>query len=119
MGGDVGRERELLVSDSEVAGAKPALTVKDKWAKYRLGLALPSLRTLRQAAGLYSHWDDHEFVNDFSRAENGDAVYAAGVKAFRDYAPVSAPSALGLYRTFRWGKHLELFFLDERSFRSA
>ena len=25
----------------------------------------------------------------------------------------------GLYRTFRWGKNLELFFLDERSFRSA
>ena len=29
------------------------------------------------------------------------------------------PSANGLYRTFRWGKNLELFFLDERSFRSA
>ena len=28
-------------------------------------------------------------------------------------------AATGLYRTFRWGKHLELFFLDERSFRSA
>ena len=25
----------------------------------------------------------------------------------------------GIYRTFRWGKNLELFFLDERSFRSA
>ena len=39
--------------------------------------------------------------------------------AFRDYAPVSYSSRDGLYRTFRWGKHLELFFLDERSFRSA
>ncbi len=53
-------------------------------------------------------------------AENGDAIYAAGVKAFTDYAPVAKPSAAtGLYRTFRWGKNLELFFLDERSFRSA
>src|SRR5262249_954077 len=25
----------------------------------------------------------------------------------------------GIYRTARWGKNLELFFLDERSFRSA
>ena len=25
----------------------------------------------------------------------------------------------GFYRTFRWGKNLELFVLDERSFRSA
>ena len=71
------------------------------------------------SAGLYSHWDDHEFVNDFSRAENGDPIYAAGVKAFTDYAPVAKPSATGLFRTFRWGRNLELFFLDERSFRSA
>ncbi len=39
--------------------------------------------------------------------------------AFRDYSPGSYTSRDGLYRTFRWGKHLELFFLDERSFRSA
>ena len=39
--------------------------------------------------------------------------------AFRDYSPVSYSSRNGLYRTFRWGRHLELFFLDERSFRSA
>ena len=87
--------------------------------KYRLGLTLPALEWLRRSAGLYSHWDDHEFINDFSRAEHGGAIYAAGVKAFTDYAPVAKPSANGLYRTFRWGKNLELFFLDERSFRSA
>jgi alkaline phosphatase D len=110
---------DTIYSDSEVAGAKPALTVAAKWEKYKLGLGLPALRALRHSAGLYSHWDDHEFINDFSRAENGAAIYAAGVKAFRDYAPVAKPSANGLYRTFRWGKHLELFFLDERSFRSA
>ena len=110
---------DTIYSDSEVAGAEPALTVAAKWEKYKLGLALPTLRALRQSAGLYSHWDDHEFINDFSRAENGEAIYQAGVKAFRDYAPVAQPSSNGLYRTFRWGKHLELFFLDERSFRSA
>jgi alkaline phosphatase D len=46
-------------------------------------------------------------------------MYAAGVKAFRDYSPVTYSAATGLYRTFRWGRHLELFFLDERSFRNA
>ena len=40
---------------------------REKWAKYRLGLALPALWALRASAGLYSHWDDHEFINDFSR----------------------------------------------------
>ena len=110
---------DTIYSDSEVGGAAVARTVAQKWAKYRLGLELPALRRLRAATGLYSHWDDHEFVNDFSRAESGEAIYRAGVQAFFDYAPVARPSGLGLYRTVRWGKHLELFFLDERSFRSA
>jgi alkaline phosphatase D len=110
---------DTIYSDSEVGGAPVARTRAEKWGKYRLGLALPALQKLRASAGLYSHWDDHEFINDFSKPEHGDAIYDAGVSAFRDYAPVTYSSALGLYRTFRWGKHLELFFLDERSFRSA
>ena len=111
---------DTIYSDSEVGGAPIARTVAAKRDKYKLGLRLPALEWLRRSAGLYSHWDDHEFVNDFSRAENGAAIYTAGVKAFTDYAPVAKPSAsTGLYRSFRWGKNVEMFFLDERSFRSA
>ena len=57
---------DTIYSDSELSGSKPALTVPAKWQKYRYGLALPNLRALRASAGLYSHPDDHEFVNDFS-----------------------------------------------------
>ena len=110
---------DTIYSDSEVAGAKPALTVPAKWAKYRLGLALPALRALRAGTSLYSQPDDHEYVNDFSVPEHGKKLYAAGVKAFRDYAPAAWSAKRGFYRTFRWGRHVELFFLDERSFRSA
>jgi alkaline phosphatase D len=109
---------DTIYSDSEVGGAKIARTVREKWAKYGQNLSLAPLRTLRASAGTYSHWDDHEFINDFSRAEHGGAIYAAGRKAFTDYSPVRT-GADGLYRTFRWGKHVELFFLDERSFRSG
>jgi len=110
---------DTIYSDSEVPNTPVAVTLAAKRAKYRLNLSLPALQRLRAATGLYSHWDDHEFVNDFSREENGDAIYAAGVRAFRDYAPVTYTSSDGLYRTFRWGRNLELFLLDERSFRSA
>jgi alkaline phosphatase D len=111
---------DTIYSDSEVGGSPVARTVSEKWAKYKLGLALPALQRLRASAGLYSHWDDHEFVNDFSRAENGSAIYDAGVKAFLDYAPVTeGPRGFGIFKHFRWGRNLELFFLDERSFRSA
>jgi phosphodiesterase/alkaline phosphatase D-like protein len=120
---------DTIYSDSEVPGKlnPVALTVAQKWAKYRLDLGQAPLADLRGAAGFYSHWDDHEFINDFSRFESvfssgtidGQQLYDNGVKAFTDFAPVDYSSGDGLYRTRRWGKNLELFFLDERSFRSA
>ena len=115
---------DVIYSDTEVLNAgqpvtPTALAVKDKWAKYRMNIAQSNLQRLRRAAGLYSHWDDHEFINDFTLAESGKAVYDAGVQAFRDYNPVGYSDSDGLYRSFRWGKNLEVFLLDERSFRSA
>jgi alkaline phosphatase D len=110
---------DTIYSDSELAGAAVARSVPEKWAKYRLGLGLAPLRQLRAAAGLYSGWDDHEFINDFSGEEHGAAIYRDGVRAFLDYTPAAYTARTGLYRTFRWGRHLQLFFLDARSFRSA
>jgi alkaline phosphatase D len=128
---------DTIYSDTEVPfpGGQPpvALTVKQKWAKYKLNVGNRYLRALRSSAGLYNHWDDHEFVNDFARSENtfdpsedgpllntnGEQLYRRGVKAFRDYSPVTYSKSRGIYRTFRWGKNVELFFLDERSFRSS
>ncbi|HEY7344073.1 MAG TPA: alkaline phosphatase D family protein [Gaiella sp.] len=110
---------DTVYSDSGVGGAPAARTVAQKRAKYRLGLALAPLRTLKASTGVYSGWDDHEFVNDFSRAEHGDAIYRAGVRAFLDYTPASYSPRTGDYRTFRWGRNVELFLLDGRSFRSA
>jgi alkaline phosphatase D len=121
---------DTIYSDSEVPGRLDpiALSVKQKWAKYKINLRNKALRDLRRSAGFYSQWDDHEFVNDFSPAENsfdnnvnvnGQTLYRRGTQAFRDYAPVRFTRRDGLYRSIRWGRNLELFFLDERSFRSA
>lgn len=123
----------IVTGEGVKAAAPSALTVAAKWAKYRQNLALPNYRLLRASGGVYNHWDDHEFINDYSRSETlpaqdaagrtisvrGGPLYAPSVKAFRDYMPVSFSSRNGIYRSFRWGRNLELFFLDERSFRSA
>jgi phosphodiesterase/alkaline phosphatase D-like protein len=127
-------------TDSPFAREDPlALTVAEKRAKYRTMLSAATLRSVRAATGMYNHWDDHEFLNDFAIAQtqypttsgtqpgqpprivtvNGQTLYRDGVKAFREYMPVTYSSARGIYRSFRWGRHLELFFLDERSFRDA
>jgi phosphodiesterase/alkaline phosphatase D-like protein len=110
---------DTIYSDPEISGYPPALSVADKWVMYRKKMSIPNMQRVRAAAGLYNHWDDHEFINDFSVPENGRALYNRGVQAFRDYMPVTYSGQDGIYRSFRWGKNLELFFLDERSFRSA
>jgi alkaline phosphatase D len=120
---------DTIYSDTEVGAklsngqfqpaAPIATTVSTKWAKYKQNLALKNLQLLRGSAAMYNHWDDHEFINDFSKAERGSAIYKAGVTAFRQYMPVTYSSSRGIYRSFRWGKNAEVFFLDERSFRSA
>ena len=119
---------DTIYSDTEVGGRLEggvfvpptvARTVAQKWAKYRQNLALSNLQLARRSAAFFSHWDDHEFINDFSIAENGGRLYRDGVKAFRDYAPVTYTSRDGLYRSFRYGRNLEVFYLDERSFRDA
>jgi alkaline phosphatase D len=126
---------DTIYSDSEVPGvggvAGTALTVPQKWAKYKTNLGLKPWPNLRGATSYYAHWDDHEFINDFARSENvfpeeggnvefnGEQLYKNGVKAFRNYNPITYSAKNGIYRTFRWGKNLQVFFLDERSFRSA
>ncbi|HEX8101444.1 MAG TPA: alkaline phosphatase D family protein [Solirubrobacteraceae bacterium] len=127
-------------TDSEFEFTDPlALSVDAKRAKYRTMLSERSLRRIRAAAGMYNHWDDHEFLNDFARSQtdyptasgtqpgqpkriqkvDGEKLYRDGAKAFREYMPVTYSKKDGIYRTMRWGKNLEVFFLDQRSFRDA
>jgi phosphodiesterase/alkaline phosphatase D-like protein len=130
---------DTIYSDSEVQGAQQfdAVTVPQKWGKYKMNLGQANLRSLRGSAGFYSQWDDHEFFNDFSRFQNsfttgaasngtkrtlninGQVLYGRGRQAFRDYNPAGYSGRYGTYRTVRWGRNLQLFILDERSFRSA
>ena len=110
---------DVIYSDTILRGFPHAVTVRQKWAKYRQNLAYPHFRRLRDKTGLYSHWDDHEFINDFSVPEHGRRLYVRGEKAFRDYNPVTYTRRTGIYRSFRWGANLEIFLPDLRSFRSA
>ena len=111
---------DTIYSDPEVPNfGPPALTVREKWGMYRKKLAIHNMRRIRAATGMYNHWDDHEFINDFSIPEDGAGSTTAGVRAFRNYMPVTYSNERGIYRSFRWGKNLEMFFLDQRSFRDA
>ena len=125
---------DTIYSDAETDQGFPrAFSLDQKRAKYRLGLTYPSLLGLRQSGPVYNQWDDHEFVDDYTPKSQGcdvgsvatpqyacdiPSITQAGIKAFREYMPVTYSAQNGTYRTFRWGKNLEIFILDERSFRS-
>ena len=58
-------------------------------------------------------------ISGITESVSGPVLYRRGVKAFTDYSPVTYSRARGIYRSVRWGRNLELFFLDARSFRDA
>jgi len=107
-----------IVNNDPIPGFPLARTLRQKWQKYRMNLGQRNLRTVRARASMYNVWDDHEFVNDFSVATDGRALFNSGARAFGDYMPVTRSKRKGIYRRVRWGRNAELFFLDERSFRS-
>ncbi|ADQ69133.1 alkaline phosphatase D family protein [Halogeometricum borinquense] len=79
------------------------------------------LRSLLAATSVVSIWDDHEVQNNF--AGSIEPLMPSGRQAFIEYWPidqsqqVTGTEASRLYRSFRWGAHLELFVLDTRQYR--
>jgi alkaline phosphatase D len=86
------------------------------WAKYRGNRADAASQRLFAETSAYIIWDDHEVANDY---EGFHPLASIGRKAFFDYWPVRRKSGEPdrLYRSFRWGRGLELFLLDARQYR--
>jgi len=93
-----------------------ASQLSDFWAKYRGNRNdLPTQRLFSETS-LYVTWDDHEVSGDY---DPGDPLAPIGQRAFFDYWPIRQDSKDPgrLYRSFRWGKAVELFILDTRQYR--
>ncbi|MBU1192267.1 MAG: alkaline phosphatase D family protein [Gammaproteobacteria bacterium] len=89
-----------------------------------------AFRQLLAGTSYLAVWDDHEVVNDFGpQQDTRDAppyslavhLMPIGLRAFLDYNPVAGNSddPGQLYRSVRWGKHLELILLDTRQYRDS
>jgi len=87
-------------------------------AKYRYNRADATLQRLFRTTPVEAIWDDHEVRNNF--AGPMEPLMPVGRQAFLDYWPVSgaADEPSRLYRRLRWGRHLEVFVLDTRQYRS-
>lgn len=98
------------------------------WAYNREDAAF---RRLLGGTSVLVQWDDHEVVNDFGagwdRWWTGDparpgysTLVREGRASFRRYNPIEAQAGDPdrIYRSFRWGRHVEIFLADARSYRS-
>jgi alkaline phosphatase D len=116
--------------NSQVPGGGPAADLPAYWAHWKYNREDPGFQELFATTAYYAVWDDHEVVNDFgplhdTRQEKpytaGLRLLPLGLKAFLDYNPLLPPSEdpQRLYRAVRWGKGVEIFFLDNRQYRDA
>jgi alkaline phosphatase D len=94
-------------------------------ARYRYHLDDPKLAKLYAATPLFNTWDDHEIIDDWGAqrliADGKGQLLEDGMRAWFDYHPHVGPwvEPRRLYRSARWGRHVELFILDCRSYRAV
>jgi alkaline phosphatase D len=93
-----------------------ARTVPQFWAKYRTNRDDAATQLMLSSTSVYATWDDHEVANNYLPDH---PLAAIGQRAFLDYWPVrrDPQDPHRIYRSFRWGKALELFILDARQYR--
>jgi alkaline phosphatase D len=101
-------------------------------AKYRLFRTDPDLHELHRLVPLVAQWDDHEVVDNYvgtlkgtQPADDGaesdsfdPARIMAGWRAWHEYMPsLRFGRSFRTYRKLRFGRNVELFMCDSRSYR--
>lgn len=78
--------------------------------------SMPFLRTFHNQVPCYFIKDDHDTVkNDcWPGAHYGDLTWEQGVAIHKEQVPMGNKP----YRTVRWGKHLQIWLVEGREFRS-
>jgi alkaline phosphatase D len=95
-----------------------AAALADFHRKHRYNRADHAVQAFLRRTPVYAIWDDHEVRNNFAGA--ADPLMPVGRRAFQDYWAVEGPPAEPgrLYRSVRWGRHVEVFILDTRQYRT-
>ncbi len=84
------------------------------WARM---YGFPTLRDFHRQVGSFFMKDDHDtLTNDSHPADRtGDFTFADGLRVFREQTASAEPP----YRTLRWGRHLQVWLLEGRDFRTT
>lgn len=109
--------------------SKVAETLDEFRANHRYNLLDENVRRMNAEVPTFYQWDDHEVVNNWYPGErleddrytvkSASLLAARSRQAFFDYLPVRSGGARQtIYRSFSYGALLDLFFLDQRSYRA-
>jgi alkaline phosphatase D len=130
---------EGLVIGSEEAPYSAALTLADYRYLYRTYRSDPDLQLAHRLFPFINIWDDHEFADDswqdhstHFNEEQGDEKNPerrhAASQAWFEYQPADLelafdgaaayPGDIKIYRTLRYGAHMELVLTDQRYYRA-
>ena len=112
---------DTIYADSGILPGGDAFTLAEYREVHRLTRGDPHLQTLLAATATYSGWDDHEVRNDYAGETVDPEQFENGARAFFEYLPLRKNPQGPPYRidrSIRWGRHVEMFFLDGRQFRS-
>src|SRR5262249_9468001 len=108
--------------------AKVAETLDEFRGNHKYNLLDTNLRAFNAEVPIFVQWDDHEVVNNWSLSKQLPATYkernimllaARSARAFHEMYPMreSIVEPGRVYRTINYGPHLDVFILDERSYR--
>jgi alkaline phosphatase D len=111
--------------------SKVAETLNEFRGRYKYNLLDNNLRRFNAEVPQIWQWDDHEVVNNWSDSKdlsadsrytekNVPTLIARATKAFHEYAPLrphDAEESDRVYRKISYGKLLDVFVLDMRSYR--
>src|SRR6267142_455259 len=108
--------------------AKVAETLDEFRAAHKYNFLDDNLRAFNAEVPIFVQWDDHEVTNNWSASKQLPAAYkerditllaARAARAFHEMYPMreSLVEPGRVYRTLNYGPHLDVFMLDERSYR--
>src|ERR1700710_1604147 len=110
--------------------AKVAETLDEFRAAHKYNFLDDNLRAFNAEVPIFVQWDDHEVMNNWSASKEIPAAYkvrdisllaARAGRAFHEMYPMreSIVEPGRVYRTLNYGPHLDVFMLDERSYRGG
>lgn len=103
-----------------------AVTLDEFRANWKYNFGDDKMQDFLADTPVFVQWDDHEVTNNWYPGEilggslyeegtEADLLYRNSLQAFYEFNPIQEGEKI--YRSQRFGKHLEIFFPDYRSYR--